>query len=425
MSQENDDRDFAAILAEFEQTNEAATLRRDPSPGDTVRGRILAIGEDAVFVDVGGRSDGILSRAELTDTEGELTAAVGDSVEVLISGRDASSGGLLLRTKGGSAGGSLAGAQAAQELAQAHALGLPVEGVVAEVIKGGVRVNLSGLRAFCPISQLDLGFVEDPAHFVGQRLTFRIRSFTTSERSRQPDIVVSRRDLLAAEQQQRREEALSRLQEGAVLRGTVTSVTSYGAFVDLGGIEGLIHVSELDHERVENPSEVIAVGEEVEVKILSISGLAPATKDEATQNEGPKKREKGPRISLSRKALQQDPWKDVARRFPADTVLTGPIVRIEAFGAFVRLAPGLEGLIHISELARDRRIAHPREVVQLGQEVQAKVLNVDAERRRISLSLAAAVEEVQSSFAAEYSERQEEASGFGSMASFFQKAKKP
>jgi small subunit ribosomal protein S1 len=407
MAGRDDERDFGEILAEFERRQEAGGRGEDPKPGAKVSGPILSIGEEAAFVDLGGKSDGVVALSELTDDEGELTVEVGDTVSGVVAGRDEASGGLVLRVKPGAS--SAAGTEMAlTELAQAHEHGIPVEGVVAEAVKGGVEVTVSGVRAFCPISQLDVRFIEDPAEYVGRRLTFKVKRFERSGRGGRPNVVLSRRDLLEEEERRRKQEALAKLAEGSVVRGTVTSVVSYGAFVDLGGIEGLLHVSELAHDRVEDPAELIAPGDVVEVKVLSIE-----------EREGDDRR-----ISLSRKALEQDPWKEAAARFPEGATVPGRVMRLEPYGAFVRLAPGLEGLVHVSELAPGRRIAHPREVVELGQDVQVRVLRVDPEKRRISLSLAAPAGDADTPSAEEYEARPEASAGFGALADAFEKARK-
>lgn len=407
MAGRDDERDFGEILAEFERRQEAGGRGEDPKPGAKVSGPILSIGEEAAFVDLGGKSDGVVALSELTDDEGELTVEVGDTVSGVVAGRDEASGGLVLRVKPGAS--SAAGTEMAlTELAQAHEHGIPVEGVVAEAVKGGVEVTVSGVRAFCPISQLDVRFIEDAAEYVGRRLTFKVKRFERSGRGGRPNVVLSRRDLLEEEERRRRQEALAKLAEGSVVRGTVTSVVSYGAFVDLGGIEGLLHVSELAHDRVEDPAELVAPGDVVEVKVLSIE-----------EREGDDRR-----ISLSRKALEQDPWKEAAARFPEGATVPGRVMRLEPYGAFVRLAPGLEGLVHVSELAPGRRIAHPREVVELGQDVQVRVLRVEPEKRRISLSLAAPAGDADTPSAEEYEARPEASAGFGALADAFEKARK-
>lgn len=408
MTERTDDRDFASILADFESGQTRSGT--DPEPGQKVQGKILSIGEETAFVDLGAKSDGVVALAELTDDDGELTVEVGDTLEALVAGRDESSGCLVLRVRPGAGSGLGAGGSevAQEEIAQAHAHAIPVEATVTGVVKGGVEVTVSGLKAFCPISQLDLTYVEDAESYVGRRLSFLVRRFEPAGRGGRPNVVLSRRDLLEEEQRARRQEVLANLAEGAVVRGTVTSVTSYGAFVDLGGVEGLLHVSEMSHGRVEEPTDLVATGDVLEVKVLSIE-----------------ERKEGMRISLSRRALERDPWEEVQARFPAGETYPGRVVRLETYGAFVELAPGLEGLVHVSELSSERRVDHPRDVVELGQDIEVRVLGVDPVRRRISLSLAAAVDRAGTASAEERAYLQRgKPTGLGTLAHSFKKAKK-
>lgn len=409
MADDTDQRDFGDILAEFEAGQAAAGGGKDPEPGTRVSGNILSLGEEAAFVDIGAKSDAMVSLAELSDEEGEVEVSAGDTVEGIITGRDDASGCLILRVRPGAGGGLGAGGDevALEELSQAHQHGIPVEGMVTETVKGGVEVNVSGVRAFCPISQLDVRYVEDPEGYVGRRLTFRVKRFEASGRGGRPNVVLSRRELLEEEERERAREALAKLSEGSVVRGTVTSVTGYGAFVDLGGVEGLLHVSEMSHHRVEDPSEVVSEGDVVEVKVLSIED----------DEKG------GKRISLSTKALQKDPWEVIEERYPEGATVAGKVVRLEPFGAFVELQQGVDGMVHISELGAGRRVNHPREVVDLGQEVEVKVLSVDPVKRRISLSMAAPTGAADAPSAAEYAEGRKGSGGFGSLAAAFEKAK--
>lgn len=361
-SQESN-KDFGTILAEFEQT-ESEDQRKDPAVGERVKGRVLSVTDKAAFIDLGGKSEGMIDIAQLRDAAGNVTVAVGDEVEATVTGTDAETGSLVLRRKAGR------GQEVAAEIRQAYEAGIPVEGLVTTINKGGAEVQVSGMRAFCPLSQLDLRYVEDPSQFVGQKLMFRVSRIEPG-RTR-PNIVLSRRALLEEEAESKAAETREKLQVGAVLRGKVTSLASYGAFVDLGGLEGMLHVSEIGHTRVSHPNEVLQVGQEVEVQVIKIE-------------KG--KDEKRPRISLSRKSLERDPWRDVAERFPEGTELTGRVMRAESFGAFVEIAPGVEGLVHISEMGANRRLNHAREAVQLGQDVQVRVLGVDPGKRRISLSM--------------------------------------
>jgi small subunit ribosomal protein S1 len=367
--------DFADILARFEAEQASASPAGSGAarqPGDRVKGEIVGFGEDTAFVDLGAKSEGLVTLDELRDEEGNLTVAVGDLLEAVVSGRDPDTGSLILRVRPGRSG---AGGEAAwAELQQAFEARIPVEGRVTGVNKGGLEVEVSGVHAFCPVSQIDLGYVENPADYVGRRLTFRVTRFSQG-RGHRPDVVLSRRELLAEEAAARAAEALARLAVGKVVKGTVTSLTGYGAFVDLGGVEGLLHVSEISHSRVADPAEVLAAGQPVEVEVLKIE---------------PAKEPGGhARISLSLRALEPDPWRRAAERFPEGTVAAGKVVRLAPFGAFVEIAPGVDGLLHVSELAADRRVDHPRQVVEVGQEVTVRVLAVDGEKRRISLTMAA------------------------------------
>ena len=245
-----------------------------------------------------------------------------------------------------------------------------MQGQVSASVKGGVEVQVAGVRAFCPASQVDLRFIDDLKELVGQRLDFRI---TRLEGGRRPNLVLSRRAILEEEQRQQALETRAQLTEGAMLAGTVTSLKDYGAFVDIGGIEGMIHVSELAHGHVKHPSEILSVGQPVEVSVLRI--------------EPPRDAKSRERIALSIRALARDPWSDAEQDFAVGSQVRGTVSRLQPFGAFVELAPGIDGLVHISELGAGRRIGHPSEVLQVGEQVDATVLGVDLERRRISLSL--------------------------------------
>jgi small subunit ribosomal protein S1 len=335
--------------------------------GDKVSGQIVSIGPEAAFVDLGGKAEGIIELAQISDAEGKLTSAVGDTIEAKVSRIDPETGALVLRRRVGR------GQEVPAELVQAYQSGIPVEGLVTAVIKGGVEVQVSGLRAFCPLSQLELRYVENPERFIGERLAFKIARYEEGGRGRRPNIVLSRRALLEEEAKAKAAETRARLEPGAVVRGKVTALTDYGAFVDRGGLEGMLHVSEIGFARTAHPKDVLQVGQEIEVQVLKI--------------EPSKDPKHGERISLSRKALERDPWNDAAERFTAGSRVKGRVMRLEAFGAFIEVAPGLEGLAHISELGASRRINHPREVLELGQDVDVTVLGVDPVKRRISLSL--------------------------------------
>jgi small subunit ribosomal protein S1 len=353
--------DFASLLGEYEKKQK---LPGQPKIGDQVRGRVVSIQTDQVFVDLGGKTEGIIEREELTDADGNLGVRVGDWISTRVGGKDESSGTLLLGTQHAK---RMHGSEA---LLKAYEEQSPVEGHVTGTTKGGLEVEMAGTRAFCPASQIDLGYVEDLQHFVGQRLAFRITKY---EMGRHANLVVSRRALLEEEQRALAARTRACLEVGAVMQGRVSSLQDYGAFVDLGGIEGLVHVSELAFGRIEHPKELLSVGQSVEVSVLRIE-----------QTDNPRHPEK---ISLSIRALEKDPWSEVEANFPVGKWVRGTVTRLQPFGAFIELTPGVDGLAHVSELAVDRRIGHPQEVLRVGEQVQVKVLGVDAEKRRIGLSL--------------------------------------
>jgi small subunit ribosomal protein S1 len=345
---------FGDMLAESEAG------KPDPKEGDQVTGRIVQINPDEVFVDIGTRRELALPAAQLRNEDGELTVAEGDEVSAYVV---RSADGLAL-TKSMSP--AAAGQQAMQLLQDALASGAPVEGKITATNKGGFTVDLGGKRGFCPFSQMDLRRVEDPEPFVGTTQRFKILEIAADGRN----IVLSRRALLQQERESAASETRSRLEHGAVFDGQVTRMMPYGAFVDIGGVEGLVHISQISHQRISDPSEVLQEGQDVRVEVVEI------------QNPGEGRRE---RISLSMKTLADDPWPTDAASMPVGSDVPGTVTRLVDFGAFVQLKPGIEGLIHISELS-ERRLLHPREVLNEGEEITVRVLDVDVDRRRISLS---------------------------------------
>jgi small subunit ribosomal protein S1 len=362
-----DDDDFGAMLAQFEKETGVTPNKKQRAikVGDLVRARVIKVGAESAFVDLGGKSEGIVPLAELRDAEGKINLAVGDELEGRVLEVGGASG-ILLRVAGMGRG---PGAKA--ELEQAVQLDLPVEGLVTGVNKGGVEVQVAGVRGFCPISQLDSRHVADANGYVGQKLTFKITKYDASGKF--TDLVLSRRALLQEEQSRKAEQLREKLVPGAVLKGTVTSLKDYGAFVDLGGVEGMIHVSELGFSRVSKPSDVLQPGQPVEVVILKI-----------TPAEG----KQGERIALSLKALEKDPWQDAVEKFPVGTRTSARVVRLETFGAFMELAPGIEGLLHVSELSTGQPLRHAKEKAKVGDVIPVVVNVIDGERRRLSLGLA-------------------------------------
>jgi len=387
-----DENDFEALLRELEKT-EQAVLGDAPKIGEQVHGTVIEVGSDQVFVDLGGKAEATMDLANLKDADGNVTVAAGDPLEGVVTGLDPDTGALILGSRHGR---QLHGAA---ELEEAFRQGLPVEGHVTGTTKGGLEVQVAGHRAFCPASQADIRFIEDLSELVGQHCAFRITKY---EGGRRLNLVVSRRALLEEEQAARAADTRANLREGAVLPGIVTGMKDFGAFVDLGGVEGMVHVSELALGRVRHPDEVLHVGQQVEVAVLRIE-----------QTGNPKRPEK---IALSIRALAKDPWSDVADRYRPGSRVQGKVTRTQPFGAFVELEPGVEGMVHISELGAGRRVNHPDEVLSAGQSVTATVLTVEAERRRIGLSLNedSAPAELETATAAPVTER-DGGSGLGTL----------
>jgi small subunit ribosomal protein S1 len=354
---DQDNEDFAAMFGASEQN---APRTKRPKVGDMVSGRVISIGKDAVFVDTGGKAEGQLERDQVSDKEGKILVKVGDTIEARVV---SDAGGVLhLKTK------VSRGPQANAELQQAFELGIPVEGAVTEVIKGGVSVDVAGVRAFCPASQIDARFVEDLSVYVGQKLMFMITKYEAR------NLVVSRRQIVEQEKEKIAVETRKKLEIGLVMRGKVVGFKPFGAFIDIGGMEGMLHISELGYNRVDKPEDVLRLGQEVEVVVIKIE---PAPEGKS-----------GQRIALSLKALATDPWNEITSHLREGSKVKGKITRLADFGSFVEIAPGVEGLVHISELGAGRRINHPKEVVSVGQDVEATILSIDIERRRISLTLA-------------------------------------
>jgi len=349
--------DFAALLA----ASEAETSQRLEA-GQVVGGRVIAIGASSAFVEIGGKGEAIIDVAEFRDPEsGAVQLAVGDRIEATVVDDGRTSGTVVLKRTVGR-GGHVPG-----ELEQALAHGIAIEGLVTAENKGGFDVQIGAVRAFCPSSQIDRRR-GDPTAYVGQRLRFRVVRIEAGGRN----IVVSRRALLEEEAAEQAAQTWDRIEVGAVLPGRVSSLQDFGAFVDLGEVEGLIHVSELGHGRVSHPSEVLAVGQLVEVKVVKVEPGEAGSRA---------------RIALSMRALAPDPWDAASAQFPVGTTVPGIVRRLESFGAFVEIAPGLDGLVHVSKLTLERRVAHPRQILAVGDRVDVTVMAVDEAQRRISLSM--------------------------------------
>ena len=352
-----DEMDFASL---FEQSMKVNMSIRN---GDKVKGTVIAIDKSNVFVNLGGRQDGVMDVKDFVDADGAITVQVGDQVDAVVAGSD--SDGIRLRKSIGSRG----RVEIDTAVAEAFQSKIPIEGKVTGERKGGYTVQISSREAFCPISQIDArGVKKEPADYIGNSYTFIVTEYGEDGRN----LVVSRRRVLEEEAAQSRAKLLAGLQEGDTLDGVVTNVMAYGAFVDLGGVEGMIHVSELSWDRGVKPEDVVKSGDRLTVKVLSVE-----------RGEG-KQRD---RIALSLKRAELGPWERLAQdgTFQVGGKYTGKVTRLAEFGAFVQLAPGLEGLAHISQLGVEKRVNHPSEVLKAGQSVEVTVLNIDFEAKRISL----------------------------------------
>jgi small subunit ribosomal protein S1 len=328
--------------------------KKQLSPGQKIEAVVVDVSQDSIFLDVGEKSEGFIDRKEVEDESGNITVKAGDTLEVyfLSSARNE----MLFTTKIG--GGSTS-------------RGIPLEGFVKKEIKGGFEVTIAGnVRTFCPFSQMDIKRISDPEDYVDQHMLFKITEYKENGRN----IILSHRIILEEEREEKREVLKETLQEGMTVKGTITSIQKFGAFVDIDGIEGLIPISEIGWSRIEDVKEVLTEGQDVEVVIMKLDW----------END---------RFSFSLKQALPDPWQSITMRIPVGSSHSGTVVRLTKFGAFVNLAEGIDGLIHISKLGGGRRINHPREVLEEGQTVDVNVEDIDADQKRISLSLVGEVQE--------------------------------
>lgn len=322
-------------------------------PGDRVDALIVGVSGEHVFLDVGGKSEGVMAAAELRNEAGELSAAEGDRVQVyLLSNRN---GELIFTARLGGHG--------SRELEEAFQAGIPVQGTVSAEVKGGFSVMVAGQRCFCPYSQMDIRRVESADEYLNKTLSFRVMEYSNRGRN----ILVSARAVLEEERQRQREKLVQELQVGMQVAGVVSSIRDFGAFVDLGGVDGLIPIGELAWGQTERVSDVLSRGDKVQVVIKALDWERD-------------------RISLSLRDTLPNPWNAVQSAYPVGSRHQGRVVRLAPFGAFVSLEPGVDGLVHISRLGAGRKLHHPREAVELGQELSVQVEGVDLAQRRISLA---------------------------------------
>ena len=338
--------DYAATMVTFDD-------------GDVVTGKVVQIDRDEVLLDIGYKSEGVIPANELSirksvDPSDEVQ--LGEELEALVVTKEDSEGRLILSKK------RARFEKAWRKIEAAAESGEPVEGKVIEVVKGGLIIDL-GIRGFLPASLVDIRRVQDLEEFTGETLECKVIEINRNRNN----VVLSRRAVLEEERKEARNEILDRLEKGQVVEGRISNIVDFGAFVDLDGIDGLIHISELSWSHVTNPSEVVSIGDVVKVKVLDI--------DNERQ-----------RISLGLKQTQDDPWERFISTYGPGNVLDGKVTKLVDFGAFVEVLDGVEGLVHISELA-DRHVENPREVVDVGQTINVKILEIDEERRRVSLSI--------------------------------------
>jgi len=326
-------------------------------PGQEVEVAIIQIADEWVFIDTGSKSEGIIMLNEFIDDEGNISIKEGDTIKAFfLSSRNNEK---LFTTR-------LTLESTGKEfLEDAFHNGIPVQGIIEKEIKGGFEIRIAGkTRAFCPFSQMGLGRVQDTDSLIGTELTFKVSEYGENGRN----IIVSNRAVLEEEREKKKLELKDTLKEGMTVNGTVTSIKKFGAFIDIGGIEGLIPISEISWGRVEDIETVLSVGQKVDV---AISGLNWSDN----------------KFSFSLKEILPDPWDNLSQRYAEGSVHKGKVVRLEKFGAFVNVEPGVDGLVHISELGKGKRINHAREVLENGQEIDVKVKSVDEEKRRLSLTL--------------------------------------
>jgi small subunit ribosomal protein S1 len=332
---------------------------KDFNDGDIVDGEVVKIDRDEVLLDIGYKSEGVIPSKELSirhDVDPNEVVKVGDQIEALVLQKEDKEGRLILSKKRAQY------ERAWGRIEEVMTSGETIKGPVIEVVKGGLILDI-GLRGFLPASLVDLRRVRDLHPFVGTELEAKIIEL---DRNRN-NVVLSRRAFLEESQSEGRKTFLQSLQKGERRKGTVSSIVNFGAFVDLGGVDGLVHVSELSWKHVDHPQEVVTVGQEVEVEVLDVD----------LERE---------RVSLSLKATQEDPWKEFERTSTAGSIIDGQVTKLVPFGAFVRVAPGIEGLVHISEISHEH-VDSPESVLSVGDEVKAKVIDVDVSRRRVSLSM--------------------------------------
>jgi small subunit ribosomal protein S1 len=327
--------------------------------GEIVSGTVIQVNRDSVIVDIGGKSEGVISKHEFSDASGAISIKAGDKVDVFIESRESDDGLISLSKEKADK------MKVWDEISSACERDEIIEGTISQRVKGGLSVTIrGGVKAFLPGSQVDLRPIRNLEKLIGQTYEFKVIKFN----KKRGNIVLSRRVLLERERDTMKQKTLQTLEEGMVVTGTIKNLTEYGAFVDLGGIDGLLHITDMSWGRVGHPGEVFKVGDEVTVKVLKYN---PETE----------------RVSLGLKQTQEDPWSHVEEAYPIGKRVRGKVMSLTEYGAFVELEPGVEGLVHVSEMSWTKKIKHPSKVLEIGSETECQVLEVDAKAKRISLGL--------------------------------------
>ena len=343
---------FAAL---FEQRVESDFARE----GEIIAGTVVQVGRDSVVVDIGGKSEGVIPLREFADATGQMTVKAGDKVDVYIESRENDDGLVTLSKEKADK------MKVWDEISNACEADELIEGTISQRVKGGLSVTIrGGVKAFLPGSQVDLRPIRNLDKLIGQTYKFKVIKFN----KKRGNIVLSRRVLLERERDEMKQKTLETLTEGMTVKGTIKNITEYGAFVDLGGIDGLLHITDMSWGRVNHPNEVFNVGDEVTVKVLKYN---PETE----------------RVSLGLKQTQEDPWNHAEEAYPAGKKVRGKVMSITDYGAFVELEPGVEGLIHVSEMSWTKKVKHPSKLLDVAQDIECQVLEVDARAKRISLGL--------------------------------------
>jgi small subunit ribosomal protein S1 len=357
----------------FAQLFEESLQELETRPGSIVKGTVVSIDKDIVLVDAGLKSESAIPADQFKNTNGELEISVGDSVDVALDAVEDGFGETILSRE------KAKRHEAWVELEKAYDEKATIMGIINGKVKGGFTVEVNTVRAFLPGSLVDVRPIRDTTHLEGKELEFKVIKLD----AKRNNVVVSRRAVIEAESSAERESLLANLEEGHEVKGIVKNLTDYGAFVDLGGVDGLLHITDMAWKRVKHPSEIVNVGDEINVKVLKFD------KDKS-------------RVSLGMKQMGNDPWQEIANRYPEGTKITGQVTNLTDYGCFVEIEDGVEGLVHVSEMDWTNKNIHPSKVVNLGDTVDVMVLEIDEERRRISLGLKQCIDNPWETFAKSY-----------------------